>query len=92
MKGIILEQRVMRGETGGNWCIGESVCVLGNWAINRIRGHVLEVQMFRWYVRMEGVNGWQQKGTDMAVATSILPSALLLKVVECSRILNSSLA
>ena len=32
------------------------------------------------------------RGSDVAVATSVVPSALLPKVVECCRILDSSLA
>ena len=81
----------MRGETGGNWYIVEGVCVLGTWAIDRIRSDVVEVRVLCWEVRVVGVNGWQRRGSDVAVATSVIPSALLPKVVECCRFLNSSL-
>jgi hypothetical protein len=47
---------------GGNWYIGDGVCILGNWAINRIRSDVVEVRVLCWEVRVEGVNGRQRQG------------------------------
>ena len=52
---------------------------------------MVEMRVLCWEVRVEWVNGWQRKGSDVSVVTIVLPSALLLKVVECCRILDSSL-
>ena len=57
-----MERRVMRGETGSDWYIVEGVCVLGTWAIEKVRRDLVELWMLCWEVRLEGVNGWQQKG------------------------------
>jgi hypothetical protein len=57
-----------------------------------IRSDVVEVRVLCWEVRRGGVNGLQRKGSDVAVATPVAPSALLPKFVECCGILDLSLA
>jgi hypothetical protein len=52
-----MEQRVTKGETGSNWYIVESVCVLGTWAIDSIRRDVVELRVLCWEVRLGGVSG-----------------------------------
>ena len=52
----------MRGVTKSNRCIVESVCMLWNWAVNRIGSEVVEVRVLCWEVKVERVNGWQRKG------------------------------
>jgi len=48
----------MREEKGRNLYNVEGVCILGNWAIHRIRSDVVEVRVLCWEFRVDGVNGW----------------------------------
>ena len=50
----------MRGETGGDWYVMEGVCILWNWAVNRVRSDVVVVRVLCWEVRVQGVNCWQR--------------------------------
>jgi hypothetical protein len=80
------------GRNGREWVhCGRCLCT-GDWDMDRIRIDVVEVRVLCWEVRVVGVMSCQRKGSDVAVATSVAPTAFLPKFVECCRILDSSLA
>jgi hypothetical protein len=64
---------------------------IGNWAINRIWSDVVEMRVLCWEVGVDGSTAGSGSVSDVAMATSVLPSTLLPKVVECCRILDSYL-
>ena len=52
---------------------------------------MVEVRVLCWELRAEGSMGGRGRRSYLAVVTSVVPSAWFPKVVECYRVLDSSL-